>query len=360
MDDSANGIVLFRKTLPFHPSRRQVIYVESHYNKAINDFIVANFDWIKREIEKLEYEFCYFPEMSERFQSPRYISYYTPYRPPFRICIQGHECEEDEGMDSCCLSPYLKRGHTLSPSFIIYDENKSDNGYYAFLEFRLGEPEDLKSSFLTYLSYLSELREKYLESLDSIRYSITDEIESYLEEETADRRFSQEVEALMEDVRTKIKQLRVYGVDEMVLNSLLNPQPYLSTLVISAEGRITLPGYQNREIKMTPLVKAVYFLFLRHPEGIVFKNLPDYREELLMIYKKLTGRVSDEDVLRSIEDVTNPCKNSINEKCARIREAFIREFDDRIARTYYITGSRATAKKITLPCDYVIWVGSYM
>ena len=207
MGDSANGIVLFRKTLPFHPSRRQVIYVESHYNKAINDFIVANFDWIKREIEKLEYEFCYFPEMSERFQSPRYISYYTPYRSPFRICIQGHECEEDEGMDSCCLSPYLKRGHTLSPSFIIYDENKSDNGYYAFLEFRLGEPEDLKSSFLTYLSYLSELREKYLESLDSIRYSITDEIESYLEEETADRRFSREVEALMEDVRTKIKQL---------------------------------------------------------------------------------------------------------------------------------------------------------
>ena len=106
---------------------------------------------------------------------------------------------------------------------------------------------------------------------------------------------------------------------------------------------------------MTPLVKAVYFLFLRHPEGIVFKNLPDYREELLMIYKKLTGRVSDEDVLRSIEDVTNPCKNSINEKCARIREAFIREFDDSIARFYYVTGGRAKAKNILLPRDYVNW-----
>ena len=106
---------------------------------------------------------------------------------------------------------------------------------------------------------------------------------------------------------------------------------------------------------MTPLVKAVYFLFLRHPEGIVFKNLPDYREELLMIYKKLTGRVSDEDVLRSVEDVTNPCKNSINEKCARIREAFIREFDDRIARYYYVTGERATAKRIVLSHDNVKW-----
>ena len=124
MCDSTNGILLFKNTLPFHPSMKQVIYVESHYNKAINDFIVANFDWIKCEIEKLGYEFCYFPEMSKRFQSSSYTSYYTPYRSPLRICIQGHECEEDEGMDSCCLSPYLKRGYTLSPSFIIYEESQ--------------------------------------------------------------------------------------------------------------------------------------------------------------------------------------------------------------------------------------------
>lgn len=352
MSNLDSDIILFKSSLPFHPNGDQVIYVEPDYDKDVNGFIQDNYDWLSREVENLGYEFCYFPAMSDKFQGWQYRRYYTPYNPPPITHIGGRVIEPYK-LGSDCLSSYLKTGCTLSPSFIIYDENKSDNGYYAFLEFRLGEPEDLKSSFLTYLSYLSELREKYLESLDSIRYSITDEIESYLEEETADRRFSREVEALMEDVRTKIKQLRVYGVDEMVLNSLLNPQPYLSTLVISAEGRITLPGYQNREIKMTPLVKAVYFLFLRHPEGIVFKNLPDYREELLMIYKKLTGRVSDEDVLRSVEDVTNPCKNSINEKCARIREAFIREFDDRIARYYYVTGERATAKRILLPRDYV-------
>ena len=59
--------------------------------------------------------------------------------------------------------------------------------------------------------------------------------------------------------------------------------------------------------------------------------------------------------LQSIEDVTNPLLNSINEKCARIRAAFIGEFDDYMAKYYYIDGKRGEAKKISLPCDLVVW-----
>jgi len=33
---------------------------------------------------------------------------------------------------------------------------------------------------------------------------------------------------------------------------------------------------------MTPLTKAAYFLFLKHQEGILFKHLFDYRNELLI------------------------------------------------------------------------------
>ncbi len=35
------------------------------------------------------------------------------------------------------------------------------------------------------------------------------------------------------------------------------------------------------------LVKTVYLLYLKHPEGIAFKQLPDYRQELIDIYKTL-------------------------------------------------------------------------
>ena len=61
-----------------------------------------------------------------------------------------------------------------------------------------------------------------------------------------------------------------------------------------------------------------------------------------------------ERALQSIEDVTNPLLNSINEKCARIRGAFVGQFDDHMARHYYIDGRRGEAKKISLPRKLVV------
>ena len=106
---------------------------------------------------------------------------------------------------------------------------------------------------------------------------------------------------------------------------------------------------------MEPLVKAVYLLFLKHPEGIIFKGLTDCREELLDIYKILKPMGLNKRTVQSIEDVTNPLLNSINEKCARIRSAFVKEFDESLAKNYFVTGERGEAKKIALPRDLVIW-----
>ena len=129
----------------------------------------------------------------------------------------------------------------------------------------------------------------------------------------------------------------------------------LSKMVITKDYNILLPDYNDIEIKMEPLVKAVYLLFLRHPEGIVFKELSSYKEELLDIYNKLKPMGLNKRAVQSIEDVTNPLQNSINEKCARIRSAFIREFDESLAKNYFVTGERGEAKKISLPRELVVW-----
>lgn len=129
-------------------------------------------------------------------------------------------------------------------------------------------------------------------------------------------------------------------------------KPSLKKLTVTKDFRILV---DNNEIKMEPLVKAIFFLFLKHPEGIIFKHLPNYRLELIDIYKELRPLGMNNRTLQSIEDVTNPCLNSINEKCARIRSAFINKFDEHLAKNYFITGERGGAKKITLPRDLVIW-----
>jgi hypothetical protein len=58
---------------------------------------------------------------------------------------------------------------------------------------------------------------------------------------------------------------------------------------------------------------------------------------------------------RSVESATDPYNNSINEKCARIREAFIKKFDERLIGPYIVRGERACPKGISLPREMVEW-----
>ena len=129
----------------------------------------------------------------------------------------------------------------------------------------------------------------------------------------------------------------------------------LSRLTVTKDYSIILTDYNNKVISLEPLVKAIYLLYLKHPEGIAFKNLPDYRAELTLIYTKLKPFGLNQRVTRSIDDVTNPLSNSINEKCSRIKSAFCTEVDATLVDQYVITGRSGEGKKISLPRNYVVW-----
>ena len=159
---------------------------------------------------------------------------------------------------------------------------------------------------------------------------------------------------LIKEMQEKVQMLKGYGMtEEEIISQLFCTQP-LPKLIISRNYRIFL-GDERIEVHLEPLVKAVYLLFLNHPEGIVFKELPDCREELAKIYNKVRPWGLTDRALKSLEDVTNPMLNSINEKCARIRKAFGALLDSRVAGQYYIKGVRGKAKKIALPRELVAW-----
>lgn len=159
---------------------------------------------------------------------------------------------------------------------------------------------------------------------------------------------------LLDDVKQKVRLLRESGVSESEIASLFYVERPLLVLIISKDCRIFLGDKQN-EIHMEPLVKSVYLLFLKHPEGINFKDLSDHRQELTYIYNKVRPLGLTDRALQSIEDVTNPLLNSINEKCARIRRAFVSVLDKSIADYYIIKGPRGEAKMIALPRELVTW-----
>lgn len=160
---------------------------------------------------------------------------------------------------------------------------------------------------------------------------------------------------LMDEVKEKVRKLRAYGIDDAEIFTAMNEEELFPQLIVTEDYKIVLTGEQSVEVEMEPLVKAIYLLFLSHPEGIVLKYLPDHRAELTSIYLLLRPAGVTDRVKKSIMDVTNPMLNSINEKCARIRKIFSGVLPKSVAKYYAISGKRGEAKKIDLVRANVIW-----
>ena len=160
---------------------------------------------------------------------------------------------------------------------------------------------------------------------------------------------------LLDEVKERVRRLKAYGVNEAEIVAAMNEEEFFPQLIVTEEYKVVLDDGANTEVKMEPLVKAVYLLFLSHPEGIMLKCLSDYREELTQLYLLLRPAGLTDRVLQSIEDVTNPVLNSINEKCARIRKAFTELLPKSVSRYYSISGKRGEVKKIDLVRANVVW-----
>ena len=166
--------------------------------------------------------------------------------------------------------------------------------------------------------------------------------------------YDKETERLIDEVREKICILRERGVQ---VEELFRPPVELSRLKVTIDLKVLLVDNDNQEeLKMPPIMKALYLLFLKHEEGIEFKRLSEYREELLGIYKQFKiNTQAKKRIVRSIDDITDPLNNSVCEKVAKIKKAILSKLDERTAQYYTIQGKQGEKKSITLPRNLVTW-----
>ena len=149
-------------------------------------------------------------------------------------------------------------------------------------------------------------------------------------------------------IKTLSSQLLAEGRTDLLLKAISVPvleqlrieaaRATLSPLVITADYRFLLPEFGNKEVQLSPIHKALYMLFLNHPEGIEFKNLVDYREELFQLYQKTGNRIDQGKISETVNRLVNPLDNAINEKCSRIKAAFS-DLMDEYQADYYIINS---------------------
>ena len=179
------------------------------------------------------------------------------------------------------------------------------------------------------------------------------------------------------ELKRLIEQLQAEGRNDLLLKAIGVPlleelrieaaKGRLSRLVITEDYRFILEDY-HKEVELQPVHKAVYMLFLAHPEGIEFKRLANYREELTRYYMATAKIMDKEKVMESVDHLIDPLDNAINEKCSRIKKVFL-ELMDEYTASYYIISSHTQKhiagssriwyerlKVITLPRELVVAV----
>ena len=363
-------VALFSLDLPFQPYGCQMIYIETNVNKHINAYFRENTTKVADIIGK---QFIYLPVLLE--DVAQVVDYNWPGTDPARIEeakpdsswyldtyreILSYRIGKEEVMPELPMeiseSPLIIRyEHTTATEhiFTLFPLQYSDDKQFEELLKAIADEPcwDSDTMCSTIIEHPLHDSSDYTKG-EVYSSTITEEIPQISPRDHADYG---DIDRLANEIKQRIGALRLMGVSDYVIRRLIClPEPKLSKLLITKDYRLFLTDYNKMEITMPTLSKVVFFFYLRHPEGLRFKELIDYRDELLYIYYRISNRGEVEKMEQSIDELVDSTRNSINEKCSRIRAAFVSRFNDDLAKNYYITYGEGNAKHIALDRVFVI------
>lgn len=379
--------VRIKKDTPFlsellKKNKKIVVYYEQSYHKAANDYIYRYYDWIPEFINygSGKIAFVYLPMLL------KHIDRFLQFNFPDSICEQPSDFSAEDFYkiitDSIADLPPVD-----GPMFLVSDPDNTagytpkqlGEDYMSFFCFVFDAEKDVPIRYaLDKYPQIFEHGGRQLPkmSFHKVESSDTDTEDFWFNREYDDDKYANEVfecdedffyedkekdklegfdadkapiSKLLRDISERINQLYALGVPEIIIKKALSlPEPKPSRLIITEDFRLLLPDYNNREIVLNPLPKALYFFYLRHNEGVLFKHLRDHRSELFDLYSLLSPSEKLDRMNKSIDDLVDSTKNSVNVLCSRIKSAFASQFQDRLASQYYITGAAGEPKCIAL------------
>lgn len=156
-------------------------------------------------------------------------------------------------------------------------------------------------------------------------------------------------------------QLNDLGLSKELLIQILQDTERFEfvSMVISPSFHIVLKGVtvdrQDAIVKLPPLHRALYFLYLRHTEGINFSHLTDHQAEIMNYYVRMSRALNTDSQRHSVAQLTDPTDNRINVVVSGIRCAFLNLLPPDVANYYCITGLRGQTRSIQLDRKYVEW-----
>ena len=354
--------------LPFEPDEHEVFYMENEYDVEANRFVRENKMLIEQKMAAKGFRFVYLPDVV------------VPEETLLRCVLYRNPSETTEQVRQRLARTGVLKESNMLLDYMVLPRNrnriKSCFAWYGSSMTTHHDSHRIRKYIFDYISFDgSEANGAPVEVLDEICQELgrskdwsggvaCSRMRDH-DKETADERFDYDIQQLLDEVREKVNDLRMKGVSDAVISRYVRRDDPPSRLHVTHDLRIYLVDYQNREVRLEPLNKAVFLLFLRHEEGIYFKELVDYASELAAIYQCVKRKNNEIDrlmaldmpIAQNIADLTNPLNNSINEKCTRIKEAFLLLMHEDIACQYYVDGGRSERKRIRLDRRLVEWEG---
>ena len=157
-----------------------------------------------------------------------------------------------------------------------------------------------------------------------------------------------ELLALIEKAQERLGEL---GVSVKPFSADANPVE----LYIDRSYNIRMRQPDGPPLPLPALVKSLFILFLRHPEGILLKHRGNYRQELEQIYSVITPNTAKEDVCARIGRLVNPQENTFSEKASLLNARLDEMLPKNIADDYKIQGYNGHPRRIPLNPLLVNW-----
>lgn len=149
---------------------------------------------------------------------------------------------------------------------------------------------------------------------------------------------------------------QVYEIFNGIRNELSFKQRFKKkiepvSIIVEKNNKILLPNLNYIEIRLNPLFKTLYVFYLKHNEGVKLNELNDFREELLLLYKRFSTLTIEESnvVLESrIDDLINPYGGSFSQKKYKINRIISELLGEPLAKFYRIEGIPGEPFKINI------------
>lgn len=130
------------------------------------------------------------------------------------------------------------------------------------------------------------------------------------------------------------------------------PEP--SRLYIDRQYNIRLDTPDGPVLTIRPLLKALFILFLRHPEGIRFKERALFEGELADIYAVILPHADADTRQKRIQRMMDIADNSFSEKTSALN-ARLEELFPETSEHYKVQGYNGHPRRIPLDQLMVIW-----